>query len=134
MILNYIWIAFFLVAFVVAAGRLVIGGDTQVFTDIINASFDSAKTGFEISIGLTGILSLWLGIMKIGERGGVVQAFARVASPVFSKLFPGIPKDHPATGSIFMNLSANLLGLDNAATPMGLKAMQQLQRRRPATP
>lgn len=127
MILNYIWIAFFLVAFVVAAGRLVIGGDTQIFTDIINASFDSAKTGFEISIGLTGILSLWLGIMKIGERGGVVQAFARVASPVFSKLFPGIPKDHPATGSIFMNLSANLLGLDNAATPMGLKAMQQLQ-------
>lgn len=127
MILNYIWIAFFLIAFVVAAGRLVIGGDTQVFTDIINASFDSAKTGFEISIGLTGILSLWLGIMKIGERGGVVQAFARVASPVFSKLFPGIPKDHPATGSIFMNLSANLLGLDNAATPMGLKAMQQLQ-------
>lgn len=127
MILNYIWIAFFLVAFVVAAGRLVIGGDTQVFTDIINASFDSAKTGFEISIGLTGILSLWLGIMKIGERGGVVQAFARVASPVFSKLFPGIPKDRPATGSIFMNLSANLLGLDNAATPMGLKAMQQLQ-------
>lgn len=127
MILNYIWIAFFLVAFVVAAGRLVIGGDTQVFTDIINASFDSAKTGFEISIGLTGILSLWLGIMKIGERGGVVQAFARVASPVFSKLFPGIPKDHPATGSIFMNFSANLLGLDNAATPMGLKAMQQLQ-------
>ena len=127
MILNYIWIAFFLVAFVVAAGRLLIGGDTQVFTDIINASFDSAKTGFEISIGLTGILSLWLGIMKIGERGGVVQAFARVASPVFSKLFPSIPKDHPATGSIFMNLSANLLGLDNAATPMGLKAMQQLQ-------
>ena len=106
---------------------MVIGGDTQVFTDIINASFDSAKTGFEISIGLTGVLSLWLGIMKIGERGGVVQAFARVASPVFSKLFPGIPKDHPATGSIFMNFSANLLGLDNAATPMGLKAMQQLQ-------
>lgn len=127
MILNYIWIAFFLVAFVVAVGRLVIGDDTQVFTDIINASFDSAKTGFEISIGLTGVLSLWLGIMKIGERGGVVQAFARVASPVFCKLFPGIPKDHPATGSIFMNFSANLLGLDNAATPMGLKAMQQLQ-------
>lgn len=127
MILNYIWVAFFLVAFVVAVGRLVIGDDTQVFTDIINASFDSAKTGFEISIGLTGVLSLWLGIMKIGERGGVVQAFARVASPVFSKLFPGIPKDHPATGSIFMNFSANLLGLDNAATPMGLKAMQQLQ-------
>lgn len=127
MVLNYIWIAFFLIAFVVAAGRLVIGGDTQVFTDIINASFASAKSGFEISLGLTGVLALWLGILKIGERGGIVQAFARMASPVFSKLFPGIPKDHPATGSIFMNFSANLLGLDNAATPMGLKAMQQLQ-------
>ncbi len=127
MVLNYIWIAFFLIAFVVAAGRLLLGGDTEVFTEIINASFASAKTGFEISIGLTGILSLWLGIMKIGERGGVIQAFARIASPVFSKLFPDLPKDHPATGSIFMNLSANLLGLDNAATPMGLKAMQELQ-------
>ena len=99
----------------------------QLFTDIINASFTSAKSGFEISIGLTGILSLWLGIMKIGERGGLIQAFARLAAPVFSKLFPDLPKDHPATGSIFMNFSANLLGLDNAATPMGLKAMQQLQ-------
>ena len=127
MVLNYIWIAFFLIAFVVAAGRLLLGGDTEVFTEIINASFASAKTGFEISIGLTGILSLWLGIMKIGERGGVIQAFARIASPVFSKLFPDLPKDHPATGSIFMNLSANLLGLDNAATPMGLRAMQELQ-------
>lgn len=127
MVLNYIWIAFFLIAFVVAAGKLLLGGDTEVFTEIINASFASAKTGFEISIGLTGILSLWLGIMKIGERGGVIQAFARIASPVFSKLFPDLPKDHPATGSIFMNLSANLLGLDNAATPMGLKAMQELQ-------
>lgn len=131
MVLNYIWIAFFLIAFVVAAGRLVIGGDTQVFTDIINASFASAKSGFEISLGLTGVLALWLGILKIGERGGIVQAFARMASPVFSKLFPGIPKDHPATGSIFMNFSANLLGLDNAATPMGLKAMQQLQELNP---
>ena len=127
MVLNYIWIAFFLIAFVVATGRLLIGGDTTVFTQIINSSFDAAKTGFEISIGLTGILSLWLGIMKIGEKGGVIQAFARWAAPVFSKLFPEIPKDHPVTGSIFMNLSANLLGLDNAATPMGLKAMQQLQ-------
>ncbi|MGM9798128.1 MAG: nucleoside recognition domain-containing protein [Parabacteroides sp.] len=127
MVLNYIWIAFFLIAFVVATGRLLIGGDTTVFTNIINSSFDAAKTGFEISIGLTGILSLWLGIMKIGEKGGVIQAFARWAAPVFSKLFPEIPKDHPVTGSIFMNLSANLLGLDNAATPMGLKAMQQLQ-------
>ena len=127
MVLNYIWIAFFLIAFVVATGRLLIGGDTTVFTNIINSSFEAAKTGFEISIGLTGILSLWLGIMKIGEKGGVIQAFARWAAPVFSKLFPEIPKDHPVTGAIFMNLSANLLGLDNAATPMGLKAMQQLQ-------
>ena len=127
MVVNYIWIAFFLIAFVVAVGKLVIGGDTAVFTEIINASFASAKTGFEISLGLTGILSLWLGIMKIGEKGGVIQAFARLAAPVFSKLFPDIPRDHPVTGSIFMNLSANLLGLDNAATPMGLKAMQQLQ-------
>lgn len=131
MVLNYIWIAFFLIAFVVAIGKLVIGGDTAVFTEIINASFASAKTGFEISLGLTGILSLWLGIMKIGEKGGVIQAFARLAAPVFSKLFPDIPRDHPMTGSIFMNLSANLLGLDNAATPMGLKAMQQLQELNP---
>lgn len=131
MVLNYIWIAFFLIAFVVAVGKLVIGGDTTVFTEIINASFASAKTGFEISLGLTGILSLWLGIMKIGEKGGVIQAFARLAAPVFSKLFPDIPRDHPVTGSIFMNLSANLLGLDNAATPMGLKAMQQLQELNP---
>ena len=131
MVLNYIWIAFFLIAFVVAVGKLVIGGDTAVFTEIINASFASAKTGFEISLGLTGILSLWLGIMKIGEKGGVIQAFARLAAPVFSKLFPDIPRDHPVTGSIFMNLSANLLGLDNAATPMGVKAMQQLQELNP---
>lgn len=131
MVLNYIWIAFFLIAFVVAVGKLVIGGDTAVFTEIINASFASAKTGFEISLGLTGILSLWLGIMKIGEKGGVIQAFARLAAPVFSKLFPDIPRDRPVTGSIFMNLSANLLGLDNAATPMGLKAMQQLQELNP---
>ena len=127
MVLNYIWIAFFLIAFVVAVGKLVIGGDTAVFTEIINASFASAKTGFEIPLGLTGIWSLWLGIMKSGEKGGLIQAFARLAAPVFSKLFPDIPRDHPVTGSIFMNLSANLLGLDNAATPMGLKAMQQLQ-------
>ena len=127
MVLNYIWIAFFLIAFVVALCKLAIGGDTEVFTHIINASFASAKTGFEISLGLTGVLALWLGIMKIGEKGGVIQAFARLTAPVFSKLFPGIPKDHPATGSIFMCISANLLGLDNAATPMGLKAMKELQ-------
>ena len=127
MVLNYIWIAFFFIAFVVALAKLCIGGDTAVFTDIINASFASAKTGFEVSLGLTGILSLWLGIMKIGEKGGIIQAFARWATPVFSKLFPGLPANHPVTGSMFMNFSANLLGLDNAATPMGLKAMQQLQ-------
>jgi spore maturation protein SpmA/spore maturation protein SpmB len=127
MILNYIWIAFFLIAFVVAACRLIIEGDVEVFTNIINATFSSAKTGFEISLGLTGILTLWLGIMKIGEKGGVIQSFARFAAPVFGKLFPDIPKDHPVAGSIFMNLSANLLGLDNAATPMGLKAMRELQ-------
>lgn len=127
MVLNYIWIAFFLIAFVVAAAKLLFLGDTEVFTAIINASFSSAKSGFEISLGLTGILSLWLGIMKIGEKGAVIQSFARFASPVFSKLFPDIPKGHPVTGSIFMNFSANLLGLDNAATPVGLKAMQQLQ-------
>ena len=127
MVLNYIWIAFFLIAFVVALCKLAIGGDAEVFTNIINASFASAKTGFEISLGLTGVLALWLGIMKIGEKGGVIQAFARLTAPVFSKLFPGIPKDHPATCSIFMFISAYLLGLDNAATPMGLKAMKELQ-------
>jgi spore maturation protein SpmA len=127
MVLNYIWIGFFLVAFIVAFGRLLIDKDVAVFTEIIDASFASAKSGFEISIGLTGILTLWLGIMKIGEKGGLIQAFARLASPVFSKLFPEIPRNHPVTGSIFMNISANLLGLDNAATPMGLKTMQQLQ-------
>ena len=127
MVLNYIWIAFFLIAFVVALGKLIFAGDTAVFTEIINSSFASAKTGFEISLGLTGILSLWLGIMKIGEKGGVIQSFARLGAPVLRKQFPGIPKEHPVTGSIFMNISANLLGLDNAATPMGLKAMQQLQ-------
>jgi spore maturation protein SpmA len=127
MILNYIWIAFFLVAFAVALGKLLTGGDVDIFTEIILASFDSAKLGFEISLGLTGILTLWLGIMRIGEKGGVIRAFARIASPVFGKLFPSIPAGHPVTGSIFMNISANLLGLDNAATPIGLKAMQELQ-------
>lgn len=127
MVLNYIWIAFFLVAFAVALCKLVFLGDLNVFTEMINASFSSAKTAFEISIGLTGVLSLWLGIMKIGERGGVIQSFARLAAPVFTKLFPDIPRNHPVTGAIFMNISANLLGLDNAATPMGLKAMQEMQ-------
>ena len=127
MVLNYIWIAFFLIAFVIGLVRLVFMGDTEVFPAMMNSTFSSAKTAFEISLGLTGVLSLWLGIMKIGERGGVVNALARVLSPVFTKLFPDIPKGHPATGSIFMNIAANMLGLDNAATPLGLKAMEQLQ-------
>ena len=127
MVLNYIWIAFFLIAFIVAAVRLVFMGDTGVFPAIINSTFDSAKTAFDISLGLTGVLSLWLGIMKIGELGGVINMFSRVLSPLFTKLFPDIPKGHPVTGSIFMNLAANMLGLDNAATPLGLKAMEGLQ-------
>lgn len=127
MVLNYIWIGFFLIAFVVATARLLLMGDMEVFPAMISATFDSAKTAFEISLGLTGVLSLWLGIMRIGELGGVVNALARVLSPVFTRLFPDIPKGHPATGSIFMNIAANMLGLDNAATPLGLKAMEQLQ-------
>ncbi|MCD8101676.1 MAG: hypothetical protein LUE26_03760 [Alistipes sp.] len=131
MALNYIWIGFFLVAFAVAAVRAVVTGDAQVFSDIVNATFSSARTGFEISIGLTGILALWLGLMRIGERGGVVSAFARLGAPVFGRLFPGVPKDHPVVGSMFMNFSANLLGLDNAATPIGLNVMKELQQLNP---
>jgi len=127
MVLNYIWIAFFVAAFVIALVRLLFFGDTEVFPGIINSTFSSSKTAFEISLGLTGVLSLWLGIMKIGERGGVVNALSRALSPVFTRLFPDIPKGHPVTGSIFMNLAANMLGLDNAATPLGLKAMEQMQ-------
>lgn len=127
MVLNYIWIAFFVIAFVVAMVRLIFLGDTEVFPAIINSTFDTSKTAFDISLGLTGVLSLWLGIMKIGEKGGVVDWFAKVLSPIFCKLFPDIPKGHPVTGSIFMNLAANMLGLDNAATPLGLKAMEGLQ-------
>ena len=115
MVLNYIWIAFFLIAFVTALMRLVFLGDTQVFPEIINSTFNSSKTAFEISLGLTGVLSLWLGIMRIGEQGGVITLFSRLLGPLFSKLFPDIPKGHPVTGSIFMNLAANMLGLDNAA-------------------
>ena len=131
MVLNYIWIAFFLIAFIVALGRLIFIGDTQVFPDLINSTFSSAQTAFDIAIGLTGVLSLWLGIMKIGERGGLVTFISRALSPIFSKLFPDIPKGHPVTGSIFMNLAANMLGLDNAATPLGLKAMEGLQELNP---
>ncbi len=127
MVLNWIWISFFLIAFLMAAGRSLFGGDLQVWSDIMNASFDQAAFAFEISLGLTGVLTLWLGIMKIGEKAGVVEFFGRLISPFFSRLFPGIPKGHPAMGAIFMNISANMLGLDNAATPMGLKAMQEMQ-------
>lgn len=127
MVLNYIWVSFFILAFVIALARMVFMGDMEVFPAMMNSTFASAKTAFEISLGLTGVLSLWLGIMKIGERGGVVNVLARMLSPVFSKLFPDIPKGHPVTGSIFMNMAANMLGLDNAATPLGLKAMEQLQ-------
>lgn len=131
MVLNWIWISFFLIAFLMAAGRSLFGRDLQVWSDIMNASFDQAAFAFEISLGLTGVLTLWLGIMKIGEKAGVVEFFGRLISPFFSRLFPGIPKGHPAMGAIFMNISANMLGLDNAATPMGLKAMQEMQSLNP---
>lgn len=128
MVLNYIWIAFFIAAFAIALCRLLFMGDTEVFPAIINSTFETSKTAFEISLGLTGVLSLWMGLMKIGEQGGLVNALARVLSPIFNRLFPDIPKGHPVTGTMFMNISANMLGLDNAATPMGLKAMQELQQ------
>lgn len=128
MVLNYIWIAFFITAFVIALVKLIFMGDFDVFPAMMNSTFDSSKTAFEISLGLTGVLSLWLGIMKIGEKGGMVNALAKILSPVFCRLFPDIPKGHPVTGSIFMNIAANMLGLDNAATPLGLKAMEQLQQ------
>lgn len=127
MVLNYIWVAFFLIAFAIALCKLVFAGDVTVFPAIMTSTFDTARMAFEISLGLTGVLSLWMGIMKIGERGGLVAALARLLSPVLCKIFPDIPKGHPAMGTMFMNFSANLLGLDNAATPMGLKAMQELQ-------
>lgn len=127
MVLNYIWLGFFFVAFIVAVIETVTGGNLSIWSDIMNSSFASAKTAFEISLGLTGVLSLWLGLMKIGERGGVISIFARLTSPFFSRLFPDIPKNSPVFGSIFMNFSANMLGLDNAATPLGLKAMREMQ-------
>lgn len=131
MVLNYIWIAFFIIAFVIALVKLTVMGDTTVFPAMMNSVFESSKTAFEISLGLTGVLAFWLGVMKIGEKGGIVNAMARLLSPVFSRLFPDIPKGHPVTGSIFMNIAANMLGLDNAATPLGLKAMEQLQKLNP---
>ena len=131
MVLNYIWVAFFVIAFVVAVVKLLFMGDFEVFPAMMDSTFSSSKTAFEISLGLTGVLSLWLGIMKIGEKGGVVNVLAKMLSPVFVRLFPSIPKGHPVTGSIFMNIAANMLGLDNAATPLGLKAMEQLQELNP---
>ena len=127
MVLNWIWIAFFALAFLMALGRTLFAGDLTVWSEVMNASFDQAAFAFEVSLGLTGVLTLWLGIMKIGEKAGVIEFFGRLISPFFSRLFPGIPKGHPAMGAIFMNISANMLGLDNAATPMGLRAMQEMQ-------
>ena len=131
MVLNWIWIAFFIIAFVTALVKLVFFGDFEVFPAMMDSTFSSSKTAFEISLGLTGVLALWLGIMKIGEKGGVVNILAKILSPLFTKLFPDIPKGHPVTGSIFMNIAANMLGLDNAATPLGLKAMEQMQELNP---
>lgn len=131
MVLNYIWITFFLIAFIIALLRLLFLGDTEIFPEIMNSTFTTSKTAFEISLGLTGVLTLWMGILKIGEKGGIVNIVARLLTPVFSKIFPEIPKGHPATGTMFMNFAANMLGLDNAATPMGLKAMQELQELNP---
>lgn len=126
MVLNYIWIAFFILAAICAVVQCFMG-NTGVFADIINSTFENSKTAFEISLGLTGVLSLWMGVMKIGEKGGAVNALSRLLSPLFTRLFPDIPKGHPATGHIFMNVAANMLGLDNAATPLGLKAMESMQ-------
>ena len=127
MVLNYIWIAFFLLAAVCAAIQC-LTGNTNIFSDIVNSTFDNAKTAFEISLGLTGVLALWMGVMKVGERGGMVNALSKGLSPLIVRLFPDIPKGHPATGHIFMNIAANMLGLDNAATPLGLKAMESMQQ------
>ncbi|MCQ2608013.1 MAG: hypothetical protein MJ197_04935 [Bacteroidales bacterium] len=127
MALNYIWIAFFLIGFVVALIRLIFFGDTEIFSQVMQGAFSDAKNGFEISLGLTGVLSLWLGFMKIGEKGGVIDLLAKLIAPFFRKIFPEIPQDHPVYGTIMLNIAANMLGLDNAATPMGLKAMNEMQ-------
>jgi len=127
MALNYIWIAFFLIGFLVALGQLIFAGNTEIFNTLVNSVFSNAKTGFEISLGLTGVLTLWMGLMKVGEKGGMVAILGRLFGPLFLRLFPDLPKGHPAYGSIILNFSANMLGLDNAATPMGLKAMKEMQ-------
>ncbi len=131
MALNYIWIFFFLSAFVIGLVKLIFFGDAQVFPEMVNATFDMAKTGFEISLGLTGVLTLWMGIMKIGEKGGIVKVFSKMVGPFFNKLFPELGKEHPAHGAIMMNIAANMLNLDNAATPMGLQAMKEMQETNP---
>lgn len=131
MALNYIWIAFFLIGFLVALGQLIFAGNTQIFNDLVTAVFTNAKTGFEVSLGLTGALTLWMGLLKVGEKGGVVRILGKAMGPLFEKLFPSLPKGHPAYGSIMLNLAANMLGLDNAATPLGLKAMKELQEENP---
>jgi spore maturation protein SpmA len=127
MVLNTIWIAFFVIAFIIGLVKLIFFGDTGIFPAMMNSTFDMAKTGFEISLGLTGVMTLWMGLMRVGEKGGIVSLMSRAVGPLFRRLFPEIPKDHPAAGSIMMNIAANMLGLDNAATPLGLKAMTQLQ-------
>jgi len=131
MVLNYIWVAFFLIAFAVALIKLIVFQDHTVFPAMLESTFSMAKTGFEISIGLTGVMTLWLGLMKIGEKGGMIAILSRLVAPFFSRLFPDVPRNHPATGAIIMNFSANILGLDNAATPLGLKAMKELQEINP---
>lgn len=131
MVLNYLWVAFFLIAFCIALFRLIVFHDVEVFQKLVSSTFDNAKLGFEISLGLTGVMTLWLGLMKVGERGGIIAVFARLVSPFFNRLFPELPKNHPVFGSILMNFSANMLGLDNAATPLGLKAMKEMQELNP---
>jgi len=131
MVLNYIWIAFFLIGFVFALGQLIFNGDTGIFNRLIESTFTNARTGFEISLGLTGVLTLWMGLMRVGEKGGAVTGLSRAIGPLFRKLFPSLPKDSPAHGSMMLNVAANMLGLDNAATPMGLKAMKEMQEVNP---
>lgn len=131
MVLNYIWVTFFVLAFVIGLVKLLFLGDMEVFPNIMNSTFETAKTAFELSLGLTGVLSLWLGILRIGEKGGLIRALARILSPVMTRLFPDIPKNHPVFGNMFMNIAANMLGLDNAATPLGLKTMEGLQELNP---
>jgi spore maturation protein SpmA len=131
MVLNYIWIAFFIIGFVVALCQLIFAGNTQIFNELVGSVFSNAKTGFEISLGLTGALTLWMGLLRVGEKGGVVAILGRLIGPLFQKLFPDLPKGHPAYGSIMLNIAANMLGLDNAATPMGLKAMKEMQEVNP---